>query len=74
MQKTRRVLRQLLGAAVLGGAGGAMIGALIGLIVSDLLTWWDRGVVIVVVLSLGALAGIVASILGGDAESDEDDA
>jgi uncharacterized membrane protein len=74
MQDTKRVVRQILGATLLGGTGGAMMGALIGLVVSDLLTWWDRGVVIAVVTSLGALVGIVASIIGGDAESVEDDA
>jgi len=74
MQNTKRVVKQLLGAALPGGVGGAMMGALIGLIGSDLFGWWGSGAVIAVVSSLGALAGIVASIIAGDAESVEDDA
>jgi hypothetical protein len=73
MTATQR-LRRSLGAILLGGVGGAMLGALLGLIVSDVLSWWDRGVVIIAVVSLGSLAGIVASTLGESADSVEDDA
>lgn len=73
MEDTRRAVKRLLGALLLGAAGGALLGALTGLILSDLLAWWDRGVVIAAMIGLGALAGIGASLMGEDAESSEDE-
>jgi hypothetical protein len=53
--------------------GGALLGALLGLIVSDLLVWWDRGLVIAGAIFLGALLGTGAGLIEEDAASIEND-
>lgn len=69
----RQVVRRLLGRLLLSGMGGALLGALLGLIVSDLLVWWDRGVVIAGAIFLGALLGTGAGLIEEDAASIEND-
>ena len=74
MRSGTQSVRHVLGAVLLGGLGGAMFGALIGLIFADVLAWWARGSVIIAVTVLAGLAGIVASAIGVATDPIEDEA
>jgi succinate-acetate transporter protein len=72
MKKTADKAKQALGTLLLGGFGGAVFAALLGLIAADVLRWWESSTVFVAITCLGGIAGVLAGVWAISSDSEDD--